>query len=83
MAIYAVLFVREVWRFDGQALTFHVLGANTRYGEVGHSQALPLLSAADVLRFVNLRGQLDEIALVRQFRAWLRQQIAATNPPTP
>jgi Uma2 family endonuclease len=83
MAIYAVLGVREVWRFDGQALAFHVLGANARYGEVSHSQALPLLSAADVLRFVNLRGQLDEIELVRQFRTWLRQQIAATKPPTP
>jgi Uma2 family endonuclease len=85
LAIYASLGVPEVWRFAEQALTFHVLGTNGRYSSATHSPSFPLVTPADVTGFLALRGQLDEIALVRHVRAWVRQRLnpsgaAPTNP---
>jgi Uma2 family endonuclease len=74
MSIYAALRVPEVWRLHQQGLTFHVLGADGRYTESPHSRAFPMVTPADLIRFLNLRSQLDENAVVQQFRAWLRQQ---------
>ncbi|HEV3257036.1 MAG TPA: hypothetical protein VG013_09170 [Gemmataceae bacterium] len=42
-----------------------------------HSRAFPQVTPADVTGFPALRGQMDENAIVRQFRAWVRQQLAA------
>ncbi len=80
LAIYAALGVPEVWRLDGQALTFHLLQADGTYAAAARSLAFPFLAPADLLPFLALRARLDEMALVRQFRAWVRQQAA---PPTP
>jgi Uma2 family endonuclease len=73
MGIYAALGVPEVWRLDGPALTFHALQADGRYVATTHSRAFPLVAPADLLTFLALRGQMDENAVVRQFRAWVRQ----------
>jgi Uma2 family endonuclease len=81
LGIYAALGVPEVWRFDGQTLTFHVLGANGEYTVSTHSRAFPLLGAGDLTAFLLQRGQMDENALGRQFRAWVRQQLAGGTPP--
>jgi hypothetical protein len=75
--------VPEVWRFDGQALTFHLLGPSGQYAVVSHSHSFPMLTAADVLRFLKLRGQTDEVTLFEQFRAWLRQQAPGGTPSPP
>jgi Uma2 family endonuclease len=74
MGIYAALNVPEVWRLAGQTLTFHVLGTTGQYSVVSQSRAFPQLTAADLISFLNLRGQMDENSLVRQFRAWVRQR---------
>jgi Uma2 family endonuclease len=82
MGIYATLGVPEVWRWDDPVLTFHVLGPNGRYVEAAHSLSFPFLTAADLLPFLALRGpQLDENALVRQFRAWVRSRLPSTGTP--
>jgi Uma2 family endonuclease len=85
MPIYAALRVPEVWRFDGQNLAFFALDPQGRYTPISHSLAFPQLTPADLLRFLALRGQLDENAILRQFRAWVRQQFLAGGPvpPTP
>jgi Uma2 family endonuclease len=75
--------VPEVWRFDGQALTFHVLEANGKYAESSHSLTFPQLTPADLLAFLNLRGQMDENAIVRQFRTWVRQRFGGGGQSTP
>ncbi len=41
------------------------------------SQAFPFLPLGEVLRFLQLRGTLSETELLRQFRLWVRQRIAA------
>jgi Uma2 family endonuclease len=80
LGIYAKLGVPEVWRLDDQGLTFHVLQAKGKYAAQGQSPAFPFVRPADVLSFLAQRGQLDETAILRQFRAWVRQQ-AGGNPP--
>jgi Uma2 family endonuclease len=74
MSIYAALRVPEVWWLHQQGLTFHVLGTDGHYAEATHSLAFPMISPADLLKFLSLRSQFDENAVVQQFRAWLRQQ---------
>jgi Uma2 family endonuclease len=88
LAIYAALGFPEVWRFDGQTLTFYVLGANGQYAVSSHSRAIPWLVPADLVGFLALPAQSDENAVIRQFRAWVRQQVtsgraAPPAPPTP
>lgn len=80
MSIYAALGVPEVWRFDGQSLTFEVLGPDGKYETRSHSLAFPQLTPADLLRFLPLLATLDENAVVAQFRAWVRQQLTGGGP---
>jgi Uma2 family endonuclease len=81
MAIYAALGVPEVWRLDGSSLTFQVLAAGS-YTVVTHSRSFPLVTPADLMGFVALRATQGEAAAGHQFRAWVRQQLAA-RPQTP
>jgi Uma2 family endonuclease len=76
LGIYAALNVPEVWRFDEPTLTFHVLGAAGDYAESPHSAAFPVVAPADLVAFLALRATLDENAVVRQFRDWVRQRLA-------
>jgi Uma2 family endonuclease len=80
MAIYAALGVPEVWRLTAEGLTFHVLGKDRKYAESAHSLAFPQVTPANLAGFLALRGQMDENAVVQQFRAWVRQLVA---PPPP
>jgi Uma2 family endonuclease len=83
MAIYAALGVPEIWRFDGTSLTFNVLGTDGKYASVATSPTFPGLTPADLISFLHLRTQLDENALIRQFRAWVRQHLVAGGGTTP
>src|SRR5262249_14087415 len=76
MAIYAALRVPEVWRWEGQTLACYLLGSDGRYTVGVVSRAIPGLVVADLASFLLLHGQMDENAIVRQFRAWVRQQFA-------
>jgi Uma2 family endonuclease len=73
MGIYAALGVPEIWRLDGPSLTFHRLGPNRRYSAAAHSLSFPQVTPADLTRFLSLLGREEENAIVRQFRAWVRQ----------
>src|SRR5437660_9856887 len=52
MGIYAALGVPEVWRLDGDTLTFHVLGLDGSYIESHASRSFPLVTPADLLNFL-------------------------------
>jgi hypothetical protein len=77
MSIYATLRVPEVWRYNGKVLTFNELQADGSYAVIAHSKAFPLISPADLMKFLPMREQMDENAVIRQFREWVRQRIAA------
>jgi Uma2 family endonuclease len=75
MGIYADLGVPEVWRFADQTLAFHVLGGDRRYALAPRSATFPFVTPGDVLRFLALRSTLDENAVVRELRAWVRAEV--------
>jgi Uma2 family endonuclease len=82
LSIYAALGVPEIWRLDGDALTFYVLGPGPAYQIVATSQSFPLVAPADLLRFLQLARQAaNENPVVGQFRAWIRQRRAAPGTP--
>ena len=81
LEIYAALQVPEVWRLAGDMLTFHVLGTDGKYANAATSRTFPLLTPADLLQFVQEARQAgDQNAVVRRFRAWVRQRLA--SPPS-
>jgi Uma2 family endonuclease len=82
LAIYAALGVPELWRLDGDTLTFYTLTAGQGYQVVANSQAFHLITPADLLPFIQQARQAgDENVLMRQFRAWVRQRHAPSTPP--
>jgi Uma2 family endonuclease len=83
MSIYATLGVPEIWRYDGKSLTFNELQTDGRHAKVAHSRAFPLVTPADLMNFLAMRGQLDENAVIRQFRAWIQQRSSSGGPTQP
>jgi Uma2 family endonuclease len=80
MGIYASLRVPEVWRLDEHGLSFNTLRKKI-YTAKPVSLAFPWITPEDLLTYLALVGQMDENAIVKKFRAWVRQKIAcATNP---
>src|SRR5262249_27333334 len=80
MKIYAALRVPEVWRFDGTDLLFHTLQSNGKYTVAAKSLAIPGITSADLLPFLAMLDQMDENAVIRQFRAWIRKRFNLGNP---
>ena len=81
MRIYAAIKVPEVWRHDRNGLAFLVLNALGKYDSVAVSPTFPLpITPADLMPFIALRDQMDEHAVIRQFRAWIRAKLAANQP---
>jgi Uma2 family endonuclease len=81
MRIYAAIKVPEVWRHDRNGLAFLVLNSLGKYDPVAVSPAFPVpIMPADLLPFIAMRNQMDENAVIRQFRAWIRAQLAANQP---
>ena len=74
LSIYADLGVPEVWRYDGQSLMMYQL-ENQQYQSCNHSAAFPLLRAADVERFLELKKTTKENALIRLFREWVGDRL--------
>ena len=81
MRIYAAIKVPEVWRYDKQGLAFFALDPDGKYGTVAVSPTFPIaIAPADLTPFIEMRKQMDENAVIRQFRAWIRTRIATKQP---
>jgi Uma2 family endonuclease len=82
LAMYAKLGVPELWRLDGDTLTFHALGADNTYQNIPASLSFPLVTPADLSGFVLQAHQSGDLPLaLRRFREWIRQRRAAEAPP--
>ena len=80
MPIYAAIKVPEVWRYDKKGLSFWVLNAAGGYDAAAVSPTFPIaISPADLVPFLGLRDQMDDNAVIRQFRAWIKAKAAAGN----
>jgi Uma2 family endonuclease len=72
--IYAALRVPEIWRLDGDVLKFFVLGNDGLYADAARSRSFPMVTPADLLRFLRkARRAGDDIPVLRSFRAWVRK----------
>jgi Uma2 family endonuclease len=78
MAIYAALHVPEVWRYDGNDLTFFVLNEQGEYQPSPTSKQFPFLKPSDLMPFLTKQATMEENAIIREFREWLR-----VNAPKP
>ena len=77
MGIYAALRVPEVWRFDGDELVVYCLQPNGEYEECEISPTFPMLPLPRVVEFLKQSATMDDLTLVRKFRAWVRTQLTA------
>jgi Uma2 family endonuclease len=86
MGIYAAIKVPEVWRLDGDVLTFHALGADGNYAGTSSSLSFPGVTPADLFPFLQrARVEGDQTQVFEDFLAWARKRAAARSapPPTP
>lgn len=76
--IYAKIGVPEVWCFDGEALrVYHLVGGV--HEECERSPTFPTIPLQELLRFVLLSETEDDGAVLRAFRAWVREQLGQTR----
>lgn len=73
-SIYAALGVPEVWLHDGKTLRVLRLQASGDYKPSIESGVFADLSVKELSRFLDLRRTTRETALVRAFRAWVRER---------
>ncbi|MBI3269716.1 MAG: Uma2 family endonuclease [Planctomycetes bacterium] len=74
--IYAALGVPELWRWTGRRVVFARLTKARGYEAIASSLAFPFLSSDTVQRFLDRASDLNETALVRSFRDWVRKDAA-------
>src|SRR4028118_1928324 len=74
LGIYSALGVPELWRYNGRVLKFYKL-AEGKYVECQFSRAFPLVSVTDMSRFIEQSKTTGEIALLKSFQAWVRDNI--------
>ncbi|MEH2240775.1 Uma2 family endonuclease [Nostoc sp.] len=74
LGIYSALGVTELWRYDGQDLKFYQL-IEGQYVECKFSIAFPIVSVNEISRFIEQSKSIGEIALLKSFRAWVREKI--------
>ena len=78
--VYADMNVPELWRLQDWQVHILLRQINGEYLDSPASALFPFVKPADLQRFVDLRGQKDENAIVAAFRQWVRQQIAKKSP---
>jgi Uma2 family endonuclease len=75
MRIYASLGVPEVWRPEGDSLTFHVLRPSGSYRRAAHSRLFPQMTPADFVPFLQeARVASDETPAILRFRDLVRER---------
>ena len=72
--IYSALGVPELWRYNGRVLKFYQL-RDGQYVECEFSIAFPIVSVTEMSGFLEQSKTTGEIALLKSFRAWVRDKI--------
>ena len=76
LGIYSALGIAELWRYNGQDLKFYQLREG-QYVECEFSIAFPIVSVSDISRFIQQSKTIGEIALLKSFRAWVRDKLGS------
>ena len=75
MSIYAALEIPEVWRWQNQKLSIHLLNKEKKYFESETSLAFDSFPVKELIKFVKVDSQQGENAKMREFRGWVKSQI--------
>lgn len=73
-AIYGSVGVPEVWRYDGQSISVYLRSEGGQYSPADASVALLRFPLDEAVRVLNRRHEMDDTALIRSFRQYIRQQ---------
>ncbi|GAB4470788.1 MAG: Uma2 family endonuclease [Elainellaceae cyanobacterium] len=73
LPIYAALGVPELWRYDGRSLLIYALVGGV-YAETDLSPTFATIPVKQIPSFLQLAATVGEIEMVKQFRAWVREQ---------
>jgi Uma2 family endonuclease len=76
ISIYAALCVPELWRYDGQTLKVMIRQKDGTYRQSEQSLAFPGFRIDAIADFANRESIRDENAILDQFTAWVRDEIA-------
>ncbi len=76
LPIYANLGIPELWKYDGKTLQYYTLQGQA-YIQVERSLAFPWLPAGIIEEFLATRFEIGEMAALKQFKIWVRQQVQA------
>jgi Uma2 family endonuclease len=72
MRIFAAFRVPEVWRFDGEVLSIHLLQADGTYRPAERSLSFPEVPVTELPRFLRLFETKDYLTVLRELKAWAR-----------
>ena len=70
--VYAALGVPEIWHYDGTTLQFLLLKDRRQFEPAQTSLAFPVLTPADLKRFLDMVPARGEHATMLAFRDWVR-----------
>lgn len=73
--VFSKLGVPEVWRFEPTTVQVFVRTAAGEYDASDRSPTFADLPMEGLSRFLALSEELDDVALMKRFRAWVRQQL--------
>jgi Uma2 family endonuclease len=75
--IYAALGIPEIWRCARGAVEILILQEDGRYQPSETSRSFPQVPVAELSRFLGQRNTLSVNDILREFREWVRSQIAS------
>src|SRR5262245_22553996 len=75
LMVLAALRVPEVWRFDGKKVQVGVLQRDGQYQWGNHSPSFPGIAISELGRFLQKARNTDHMAILREFRRWVREQL--------
>lgn len=75
MRVYSALGVPQVWRFDGSTLAIMLRRSDGCYEMVERSPTFPGLPPKGIIPFLEPSEAVDYLGRIRQFRAWVREQL--------
>jgi len=81
--VYATLRVPELWHYRSRKLAFLGLTRRGKYRPLRRSKAFPFLRAADLMRFLDMRHDIDENSVIRAVVKWLREEHAKPRRKKP
>ena len=76
--IYLALGVSELWKYNGRVVKFYQL-VEGQYVEREFNLAFPIVLVNDMNGFIEQSKTMGEIALLKSFRAWVRNKIVMSR----